>query len=362
MAEQDSSEKTEKATPHKLREAAKKGMAAKSQDVNSLLIMSAGLMLMYISGASLVHRSFTLSSELMSQAGSVEFEIQKIMAWASYVLGSGISILAVYVLPLMIVAVLASLLQTGPMFSFFPLKPDIQRMNPVNGFKRMFSVRSLVELVKSLLKVAAMGAVIYFTLLEYLPKYFGLMNRPPSAYIGFFISAGGVLILRLLLVLAVIALVDFVFSKWEYMKKLRMSKKEVKDEHKRFDGDPLIRQRQRELSRELLEKSKSLSNVQNADVVITNPTHYAVAVKYDRASMIAPKAVSRGAGPLALKIRELAGNHQVPVVEMPPLARRLYRNTTVGSYIRESEYLEVAAILRRIYAARRTASPGSISE
>lgn len=353
MAEQDSSEKTEKATPHKLREAARKGMAAKSQDVNSLLIMSAGVILMYVVGVSLIHRSFSLSREILSQAGRAEFELSQIMAWTSYVFESGLTILAAYVAPLLVIVVVGSLLQTGPMFSFFPLKPDIQRLNPVNGFKRIFSVRTLIELLKSLLKIVAMGLVVYFTLIEYLPKYFGLMSRPPSAYIDFFINSAGVLILRLLLVLAAIALVDLVFVRWEYNKKLRMSKKEVKDEHKRFDGDPLIRQRQRELARELLEKSKSLSNVKDADVVITNPTHYAVAIKYDRGSMVAPKVVSRGAGPLAAAIRQMAGSLQVPVIELPPLARRLYRNTNVGAYIRESEYLEVAAILRRIYAGRR---------
>ncbi len=267
MSEQDSAEKTEKATSHKVREARKKGMVAKSLDISSLLIMAAGLLLMYAIGESLIMRSFLLGREIFLKAGRLDFQIENLMQWIEWVFSQGLFILAAYVAPLMLVAVLSSWLQTGPVFSVFSLKPNFKKLNPVEGFKRIFSTRLLVELVKSLLKISIFGTAIYFTYMEYMPAYMGLMNRSSNAYPGIFLSTAGVLIFRILLSLVLIAFVDLLFSRWDYQKKLRMSKKELKDEHKRYEGDPLIRQKRREIAKELLGRSKSPGNVASADVV-----------------------------------------------------------------------------------------------
>ena len=348
----DPSEQTEEATPFKLQDAREKGSVSKSMEVNSFLLMLAALLFLVAAGKAFVDATLALCARIFRSAGRLSFDLPQLLVTGSDWGISGVGILAPLVALLVIVGILATFVQTGPVFSFHPIKPDIERINPVTGFKRIFSIRLLYETLKTLLKLGLFGVVLYLTLQGMVKPLLGLYGRDHHSYIGFFNDLSASLIFRLLIVAAVIAAIDLLYSRWDFLKKMRMSRKELKDEYKRREGDPAIRQKRKALERELRKRSQTLANVPEADLVITNPTRFAVVLKYDRGTMIAPTLVGKGAGEMARLIREKAYQHRVPVIHSPQLARRIFKTCQMDAVIPQENYVAVARLFRQAYRMR----------
>ncbi len=361
MAEQQTEQdRTEPATPTKLREAKKKGQVSKSLEVNSLFILAFGVAVSYLLGQGMVARQLALSHELLANAHQVLLDPGQTLALFEYTVKQILEIFWPALAALMVVAVVMNMAQTGPVFSFFPLKPDMSRVNPVNGFKRLFSSRLLYESLKTLIKLALLAGVLYFAIAALLPSLIGLLDRHPDSYTGFLAANANLLILKLMAVLLVVALLDLLYTRWEYAKKMRMSRREIKEEVKRREGDPKIRAKIRELQREAAKRAGSLRRVPEADVLITNPTHLAVALVYKRGSMLAPQVVAKGAGDLAGRMREVARLHQVPVVENKRLARKLFQSVGIDEPIGEDLYPLVAKILVKVLNTGKRHLAGTI--
>jgi flagellar biosynthetic protein FlhB len=252
-----------------------------------------------------------------------------------------------------IVAIAANVFQTGPMFSVHPIAPDLNRLNPTNGIKRMFSMRTLVDTFKSVLKLVLLCHVLYASIKDALPGLIGLPLADPKRYPQIVLGLAGSLLVKLVMVLLVLALLDLAYARWEFSKRMRMSKREVKDVAKNREGDPRIRARIRDLRKQMLKRSQSLARVPSADVLVTNPTHIAIAISYKHGTSAAPQVVAKGAGEAAHSMRKLASRHQIPIVQNRTLARALFREVDYDGYVPEKLYPQVAKIMVWVYAMRR---------
>lgn len=353
MAEQDQ-DRSEQATPFKMEEARRRGQVAKSLDVNSFFMIAAALGVLVIGGMRFLSEGLLLQQAIFEQAPSVRFEIHDLVQWLGAVGAAAAMILAPLFVTLLIVSVLSSLVQTGPIFSFFPLKPDPKRLNPIQGFKRIFSKRMLFEAVKTLIKFTALVAVAYFVIRDLFPSLLAMPQVDPKGYPAVLLDAITSLTFKLVLVLLIVAALDFMYTRWDFGKKMRMSRREVKEEVKRREGDPLVRAKIKELQREAAKRSKSLGRVPDADVLITNPTHFAVALQYQRNSMTAPRLIAKGAGETVEKMKAVARQHGVPIIERPPLARLLFREVDIDQTVPENAFESVARVYAEIYATRQT--------
>lgn len=351
MAEQEQ-DKTEQPTPFKLEEAKRRGQVAKSMDFNSFFMIAGLLIVVSIWGDRFVRQSLRLEQAVFEQAPVFSYDIPRLVGWFGELMVLGAFLLAPFFVMAVIVAIFANMLQTGPILTFFPLKPDPKRINPVQGFKRVFSLRMLFEAFKSIIKLAMLGAVAYVMIQGLLPQLFGMMHIDPHVHPWVLMDHATALIFKLALVLLIIMLLDVAYVRWDYRKKMRMSSREVKEEVKRREGDPHVRGKQRELQREAAKRSRSLSRVPEADVLITNPTHLAVALKYERETMRAPRVIAKGAGTIAEKMKTLARKRTIPVVEQKPLAQRLFREVEIDEAIPESLYEPVALIYAETMAER----------
>lgn len=344
MADSDSQEKTEQPTPFKLKEAKNRGQVSKSTEVNSLILLGAVLFLSFIISHSLMSNYIGFSATLMSYDASSLDRTEGVFVLFGHIFDSMLNLFWPIIGIIILAGVLSNLVQTGPVFSFFPLKPNAERLNPIKGFKKIFSKRMLYETVKTSIKLILFGVVGYICIVGFLPILMTYMDISPDAYSVRLLSSGQELVVKLLLVVMLVALIDFMYTRWDFTNQMRMSHKELKDEVKRRDGDPLIRARRRELQREALERSKSLANVPDADVLITNPTHISVALKFEQQSMSAPEIIAKGSGELAQKMKEIARKHKVPVVENKPLARKIFKKVALNGAISEEMYPLVAKI------------------
>ena len=343
MPDGDSGEKTEKATPYRRRKAREQGQVAKSIDVNTATVMLFFLLLIYFSGqyfGSFFFRSFVYllenSAELSPyKAGTDVFVIY-------------VKTFLLIVILLMAVGIAANVGQFGFIFTLQPLKPDLNKLNPVEGIKRFFSLRVIFEVFKGVLKITAVGIVIYLILKSDFSKFVASVYAVPSTTLIFIVKECMKLLMFAVLLYILIAAIDFAYQKWDYEKKLMMTKQEVKEEYKQREGRPeikaAIRRRQRELA-----MRRMMQEVPKADVVITNPTHYAVALKYEPEKRDAPYVVAKGADNVAKKIIEIAKENDVPIVEKPEIARELYRLVDIDEEIPEKLYKAVAEILAFVF-------------
>jgi flagellar biosynthesis protein FlhB len=258
-----------------------------------------------------------------------------------------------FLLALPLVAVLAALAQTGMVFSLTPLQIDFNRVNPATGIKRVFSLRTLFDGGRACLKLLVLTTVGAAALQLLLPQFHSIAALPPAAFLDTLVDDLTGLGMKMGLALVLVSAADMLFTRREFGRNMRMSRRELKDEYKNREGDPRVRSRLRELRRELLKRSLALKNTRTADVVLTNPTHYAVALRYVHGEMDAPRVVAKGAGQLAAAMREIAARHNVIVVQNPPLARRLFREGVIDEYIPTGFHAEVARIIVWVLAVRR---------
>lgn len=351
MADQDA-DLSEQATPHKLDEARKKGSVARSNDFTAMAMMTALVVALYSNGWDALRQGLVMQQAMLSQVNARGWSVDAVSAWMGQLLIGMLHILGPLFLILVVVAVISNLFQTGPVFSLHPLSPDLDRINPASGLKRIFSMRTLFESVKSIIKLVILATVVYMLMSDAIPGLVALSAMESKGYARAMLTLVGSLLTKLVLTLLAIALVDLGFTRWEFAKRMRMSKRDVKDESRNREGDPRIRSRIRELRKEVLKRSKSLTKVPGADVLITNPTRIAVALSYSHGKSGAPQVVAKGAGDLARKMRELAGQHQVPIVQNRALARELFRSVDYDGYVPEKLYPQVAKIMVWVYTMR----------
>lgn len=355
MAEQQQDQdRSEAATPFKLDEARKRGSVAKSMDVNGVLVMGTAVFVLHFSGSRIVSGQLALYRSMLSNADARSFAIGDLSSYFGQLLVELLWSLAPVLLPVVVIAALGNFLQTGPVFSFFPLKPDLDRVNPASGFKRLFSMRLLVEGVKTVLKMALLGTVLYAAVSSSLPALLRSLSVAPVAVGRIILPEAGDLLFRMTAALLVVALIDAVYSRWDFARRMRMSRRDVRDEVKRREGDPRVKSRLRELQREALKRAASLGRVKDADVLITNPVHLAVAVRYDRDALDAPLVTAKGAGFLAARMRWMARRHGVPVIENRRLARALFHRVAIDRPVPPEQYSAVARLLVWVYSMRRS--------
>jgi flagellar biosynthetic protein FlhB len=351
MAEKEQN-RTEQATPFKLEEARKQGQVAKSLDFNSLIMISGLLALAMIWGTSAWRELGQLARDLFVSSADLDVSLNN-SGWMAGLISSFISLVAPVLLVGVLLAVLANLVQTGPIFSFTPLKPKGERINPVAGFKRVFNKKMLFDAFKSLLKLLVLGGVAVAFFFALWPQLLVPQSSDSALVQEWFGHHAVGLLFRLGLALVLIGLLDLMYTRHKFKNDMMMSRRELKEEVKRREGDPLIRAKLRELQRENLKQAASVKRVPEADVLITNPEHLAIALRYERGSMSAPVLLARGADSWAAEMRALAHRHGIPIYQRRSLARQLFRIGALGQGIPADCYVDVARIYADLDAKRR---------
>ena len=351
MAEESFQEKTEQATTKRREESAKKGQVAKSQELNSAVVLMSALGGLYMLGGMMYRDLSGFTVDILSSPHTVDVSLGNIWNlsanWALFYLG----VTGPIMLVLMIAALVVSVAQVGFTINEEALTLKLQRLDPIAGAKRLLSKRSLVELVKGLVKIGIVGYISYITIKPELMTMATLIDvgvGDTFAYISQMIIKVGV---RTALVLLVLAALDFAYQRWEHNKSIKMTKQEVKEELKQTEGDPQVKMRIRSLQREAARR-RMMDEVPKADVVITNPTHYAIAIKYDLENMAAPTIVAKGQNLIAQKIKEIARENDIPLVENKPLAQALFKAVEIGQEIPQDLYKAVAEVLAYIFRLR----------
>lgn len=352
MAEENDQEKTEQATSKKRQDAREKGQVAKSRELASVAVLGACLIYFYFNASDLSTRLMALMRTSFRKAGQTTVSIDTIQPLLTDLLYHTFALLAPFLLVAIAAALMVNVLQVGILFSSEAITPKYSKIDPLKGLQRLFSMRSLVELVKSILKMGIIGLVAYLTVSGESRKVLPLMDVGVRDILGYLGKVSFKILFSTCCVLIILAILDYAYQKWEHEKSLKMSLKEIKDENKESEGDPLIKGRIKKLQREMARK-RMMAAVPKADVVITNPTHFAVAIRYEPETMNAPCVVAKGADFLAQKIKEIAKNSGVPVVENKLVAQVLYKVTPVEHPIPENLYKAIAEILAQIYSLRR---------
>lgn len=351
MAEQDL-DRNEPATPYKLEKARQRGQVAKSNDVASAVVFGVAVTLLYWRGWEGVSAQFRYDHALLKHAARMDATPTHLWNLVGTMVSDTLLLVAPLLVALFIAAVVGNVMQTGLMLSFDPLKADFSRMNPATGFKRFFTVKTLFDALRAILKLLVLGVVLYHALKTLAPQAFHLAMLPAATLTRILIhdiaSAG----LQVALAMALIALLDWGVARRQFAKQMRMSRREMSDEHKNREGDPRIKARIRELRRELLQRSQAAHRTREADVLITNPTHVAVALRYVHGDMKSPQVVAKGTGALAAVMRRLAAKHRIPVVQNRTLARALFASLEIEQFVPPKHYAAVARILVWVFAMR----------
>lgn len=353
MAEQQSGDKTEDPTPHRLREARDKGQIAKSREITTAVLLLASYVFLRYTGESMWRALVEMTRAIYYQIPDTrEFSAASAGNVLLIALQAMVTALAPIFAVVFIAALAAEALQTGFLFSGDPLSPKWERINPLENFKKMFAMQGLVELIKSILKIGAVFWIMWGAVKNDLPYIVVLMDGAPWDVIALGASIAFRAVFRVGIFFIFIALLDYLYRRHEYMKNLKMTKQEVKEEYKRLEGDPLVRQRIREMQRQIAYQ-RMMANVPKADVVVTNPTHIAVALRYDPATMAAPILLAKGMRKIAEEIRRRAEEAHVPILERVELARTLYRTTGVNREVPAALYKAVAEVLAFVYKRKR---------
>ncbi|AXQ28201.1 flagellar biosynthesis protein FlhB [Solimonas sp. K1W22B-7] len=352
MSESSGQEKTERATPKRQRDARKRGDIPRSRELATAAVLAVGVLSLWAFGGAIARRCAALMREGLSIDPAVLHTPQRLPTMFGEALVSSLWVLLPLMIALMGAVFAAPLLLGGFNFSVEALKPDFGRLNPVKGFGRIFSRNSLMEMLKAFLKFVLLGGLAGMFLWLSHGEFTGLSLEDPRAGIGHGLG----LVLRcaiwLLGGLLVLAFIDAPYQWLAYQKKMRMTRQEVREEMKESEGRPEVKARIRQLQQQMASR-RMMEQVPAADVIVTNPTHYAVALKYAAGEMRAPKVVAKGADEIARLIRELAAEHRIPVVSAPPLARALYRSTRLDQEIPAPLYEAVAQVLTYIYRLRQ---------
>lgn len=347
----DDLEKTEEPTSKKLEDARQEGNVPKSQEFSGFVVLfiSSLIIIFYLKYVFIdVEKYFAFITSLIGHELTKNL-IYKIVIKSFF---SFFIILAPVMFTIMIAGVLANIFQTGFLFTTKPIMPKLEKINPLKGLKRIFSGKTIIEGIKITLKVAVAFGVGYYLFLGFLDEIPKLALMSVFNQIKWFSQKAFMLIFSMMAVFLVFAIIDFIYQRYSFKKSMRMSKQEIKDEFKQSEGNPEIKSKIRQLQREM-SKKRMMSEVPKADVVITNPTHYAVAIRYDKEKEEAPRVIAKGTDNLAIKIKEIAREAGVMIVENRPLARELYKSVEIEEIIPPKLYQAVAEVLAFVYKSKR---------
>ena len=339
----EQSSKTEDPSAKKLEDAHKRGDVAKSQEVTTWFMLAGSAALFAMLGPSTSASLMSSLEVLLTNADRYELGGP---AFGSFFNGLALALVGTILVPLLILsfcAVVANLVQHRPLFSAEPITPKLSKVSPLAGFKRLFSGEAVVNFIKGLAKIGIVGAVLVAVVWPERDRLDTMMTADPLLILGFFQDIGLKIFGATLAVVTVIAMADYIYVRRKWWTRQMMTLQETKDEYKQMEGDPHVKGRLRQLRQERSRK-RMMAAVPDATVVVTNPTHFAVALKYDR-SMRAPLCVAKGADAVALRIRALAGEHNVPIVENPPLARALFASVEVDETIPAEHFKAVAEVI-----------------
>ncbi len=353
MADDQDQDKTEDPTPKKRQEAREEGNVAKSQDLAAVGVLAGAMTLLYLTGNTMWSQLVGTARQSLGPSATGLPTVESVRLACAGALEATTRAMWPLLAGIFVIGVFACLLQTGPLLSTKKLVPNPKTLDPIKGFSKLFfAAKTYVGFGMNLLKLIAVAAVAWWAANASLPDALALQRLEAEEIPA---AAGTIVITvsaKVVAVLLLLAILDFMYQRYNHEKELRMTKQQVKDEMKKMEGDPHIKARRRQLARQ--QSMQRINNdVPNADVVVTNPTHFAVALKYDRDGEAAPRVVAKGTDLIALRIRDVASSNGVAVVERPPLARALFASVEVGREIPEDFYSAVAEILAYVYRLER---------
>ncbi|SMO95703.1 flagellar biosynthesis protein FlhB [Gracilimonas mengyeensis] len=350
MADQSSDqEKTEEPTQRKLDEARKEGNVSISKEVSSVAVLITAILMFIAMSESVADNVTKLFESFFHDAGGGFTDKEDAIGFLHDALFAGIGMIGPILLILVIVTLIVNLAQTGGVFAVKAMAPKASKMNPASGIKNIFSTKGLVELVKGFIKLFIVVLIGYYTVKNDIDKFVSFMISPldysmseTGSYVLMFVT-------RILAALLVLSIADAIYQRFQHHKDLRMTKQEVKDEYKQMEGDPHVKGQRRQFGMKLRQKKRLDHAVLNSDVVVANPTHYAVAIRYDPETNGAPIVMAKGKRLKALRIKELAKNYGIPIVENKPVARALFATAEEDEFIPEDQFRAVAEILAYVY-------------
>lgn len=345
-------EKTEKATPKKRQDSRKKGQVAKSQDVNTAIILFSVFLFLAFSGSYLRNIVLSIYKHVFQEFLVMELTEQNLQSIIMTILKELVLFLGPIMVVAMVAAIIANYLQVGFLFSTEAIQFKLEKIDPVKGFKRIFSLRAIVELFKSILKICFIGTTAFTVIWLRLDEILVLSQKTVGAAIATLGSLTVQMGLAASCALLFLAILDYLYQKYDFEKNIRMSKQDIKDEYKNIEGDPLIKSKIKQQQREMAMR-RMMQEIPEADVVITNPTHFAIALKYDESKSDAPIVVAKGVDFLAQKIKKIAKENDVISVENRPLARALYYQTELGQAVPDEFFKAIAEILAYVYRMKR---------
>lgn len=357
MAEDSDLEKTEQPSQRRLDQAREKGQVARSRELSTFAVLLAGGGTLWFMGASLTQQMIKLLRDGLTLDQEMAFNTSLMMPRLYDLSLEALITFLPLLLAVLVAAAFSPLLLNGWLFSTESLQPQFSRMNPASGIARMFSTHALIELAKAIGKSILVGGIAAWVIWHHRDDVMALGTQSLSAAIPQMANLVGASFMAIVGALLLIVSIDVPFQLWDHNKKLMMTKEEVRQEAKETEGDPMVKGRIRSLQREAARR-RMMAAIPTADVVVTNPTHYAVALKYSETGMRAPVVVAKGSHLLALRIREIAQENHVPILEAPPLARALHKHTDLGESIPEALYTAVAEVLAYVYQLRRYQKQG----
>jgi flagellar biosynthetic protein FlhB len=352
MAEESFKEKTEKPTPRKRRDVRKKGEVARSRELPSVaVLLSAIITLTFFGSYMYSHVQIILKGAFTHTAMNDLCIPEYFIIYAQETITRYLVIIGPLIAAVFLTAIFSNILQVGFMMSGELIKPKLSKLNPLKGFGKLLSKQSFMELFKTLLKLSIIGAVAYYTIRREIVNIPFIGEMDLKTICMYILSVTFKIFIRCTLAMIILVVIDYAFQKWEFEKRIKMTKQEVKDEFKKTEGDPLVKSRIKNIQMEMARK-RMMQAVPHADVVITNPTRLAVAIKYDSAAMNAPKLLAKGAERIAKKIKDLAEKHEIPIIENKELAQSLYMMVEIGQEVPPLLYQAIAEVLAYIYKLR----------
>ena len=350
--------KTEQATPKRKQEARERGQIARTVELNTAINLLTAIITIRYEGPYLLNSMGKLTVFTYENL-SADFGMENVYSYTIFYMMEIFKMVAPILMMMLIVGLIVNYMQVGVLFTIQPLTPKLSKISPIAGFQRLFSRRSLIEFVKSMLKLTVIAWLGYEGVKSALPQLIPAMDMQGAEAIKFVGELTSNILTRIIIALLVIAALDFLYQRWEYGESLKMSKQEIKDEFRQAEGDPMIKARIRQIQREMARR-RMFESIPKATVVITNPTHVAVALEY-KDGMQSPVVLAKGERVIAEKIKEVARKHNVPIVENPPLARTLLKQCPVGAPISPDLFEAVAEVLAFVYRMNRKKSGASTS-
>ena len=353
MAEQQGQEKTEAPTEKKRRESREEGQVAFSKELPSAALL-AGILLTLIATSPLILDAFReMTTQIFREMSKAdELSIGSLYDLSGEIFSTLLPAFAPFAAIIVLVGILASVLQVGVQITLKAIAPKFNKISPLTGLKRLFSTQSLADFLKSMAKLIIVGIVGYITYMDKITELNGLSVATPEAILEYNFTVVAEVSGKIVLALVAIAIFDYLYQRWHHEKQLMMTKQEVKEETKQTEGDPQLKARIRQIQREM-SNARMMQEVPKADALIVNPTHFSVAILYDRDVMEAPEVTAKGTDHMALRMRTVARENSVPILERPELARDLYANVEIGETIPERFYKAIAEILAFVYRLRR---------